>query len=168
MHARLHHAFFAEFLQLDAIATRRDPDGSGPLTSGFDDVFQEVTNFTQPTGTREEARKNKDPVLVPCNVDTNTMDALQQMLAGNSPTSKLVIVVAWRTMRAMGLLRKDTGAPIIRVNDELVSFRDRCKNVVFKPEFPLFVTQVAPSFGIADVPDLFNFTVEERKRGANG
>ena len=45
MRGRLINPFAAELAQLDTAATAADPDGPGPLTSGYDADFQETVLF---------------------------------------------------------------------------------------------------------------------------
>ena len=42
MRGRLINPFLAELAQLDMAATAADPDGAGPLTSGYDSDFKET------------------------------------------------------------------------------------------------------------------------------
>ena len=168
MRGRLHHKFWAEFAQLDAIQTRADPDGAGPLTSGYDDDFDEIMVFTTPAGQREEARVDQDSVFVPCNVQDTTWEALMQLMAGNSPDTKIVIVTHRKDLERMNLINPLTGETLVRVNDRVLSFRDRCKNVLYQPRFPFYVTQVMPTWGIGEKPDLVLFTCEDREQFARG
>lgn len=163
MRGRLHHKFFAEIAQLDAVHTRADdPDGAGPLTGGYDDDFDEILVFTTPAGVREEARVDEPSVFIPCNVASESWEALAQMAAGNSPQSKVEIIVHRRDLEAMDLINGDTGELLIRTSDKLVSLRDECKRYVYLFRAPLFVVQVAPSFGIGTTPDLFTLSIDNR------
>lgn len=169
MRGRLHHKFYAEIAQLDAVHTRTDdPDGTGPLTSGFDDDFDEIMVFTSPTTGRQEARVDQAPVFVPCNVIDTSWEALLQLMAGNSPDTKIVMVTHRRALEAMQLIRPETGESIIRVNDRVVSFRDKCQRMIYQPRTPFYITQVQPTFGIGEKPDLVLFTCEDRESFARG
>lgn len=163
------HKQLAEFTLLDAARTRDEdpPDDAGEVTSGYDDDFHEVVVFTQ-NGKRVEARKDTPSIFVACNVVTESWDALRQLTAGNSPTSKIEIVIHRRTLECLDLIDCDTGQAKIRVNDKLISIRDRCKRMAYKPQFPLYVVEVAPIFGIGETPDLIQITCEDRERFATG
>ncbi len=163
MRSRLHHKFFAEILMLDAVHTRADdPDAGGPLVSGYDDDFDEILVFTTPTGQREEARVDQPPLFVPCNVASTAWEGLQEMMAGNSPTSRVELIVHRKDLEAMELMNTETGEAIVRPSDKLVSLRDECMHYVYKFRAPLFVVGVAPSFGIGTTPDLFTLSIDNR------
>jgi hypothetical protein len=167
MRGRLHHTFFAEILMISNIETRKDPDGAGALTSGYDDDFDEIMVFTGPKG-REEARRDEHAILVECNIETDSWEAMQQYAQGNTPDTNIIMIVHRRELERKALINVERGEPIIRVNDKLVSIRDRCQRVVYRPREPFYVTQVRPTFGIGTTPDLFNFTLEDREQAVRG
>jgi hypothetical protein len=165
MRGRLHHTFLAEFVQIDAAQTRtQDPDDVGDtLSGGFDDDFDEIFVFTKADGSRVSAKQEQPPVFLACNVETESWQALQQMMAGNAPNTQVVIVVHRRSLEELQLFDPKTGDTLIRVNDKLVSLRDSCRCVLARPRRPWYVTQIAPSFGIGTTPDLYSFTIEDRE-----
>ena len=169
MHSRLHHRFWIEFAQLDAISTRADdPDGAGPLTGGFDDDFGELLVFTTPAGARQSTRQDKPSVFVPCNIASEKWEVLQQLMAGNSPDTSLQVIASRYVLQQMLLINPDNGECLIRVNDRALSVRDRCRNTVMQFRQPFYVTQVRPTFGIAETPDLIVFTLEDRENFPRG
>lgn len=170
MRARLYSVLFAEVAMLDAVATRTlDPDGAGALVSGFDDDFKEIVVVDQSgSPNRVSARQEQDHILIPCNVEIDSLEALQQLHTGNVPTSKVRLVFAAKDMQAMNIVRGDTGEPLVRVNDRLVSIRDSCGRVVRAVRTPpgLFVTEMEPRFGFSQQgTDLFVATFEPRDQG---
>jgi hypothetical protein len=68
MRGRLINPFLAEIAQLDTVATAADPDAAGPAVSGYDPDFKETLVLGTPGGERVDARKEKVPIRVPCQV----------------------------------------------------------------------------------------------------
>ncbi len=174
MRPRVLSSFFAEFAQLSAIATRKDPKATADPhaivpTSGYDDDFKETIMLID-QGVRTSARKESTPVFIPCQVEADTMDALSQQAAGNVPDAKIVVVTAYKDLERMRLIDPDTGECMVKVNDRLVSIRDRCMCVIRAIRTPpgLYVTQCLPSYGFGGRPDLLMFTLEDREQGAKG
>jgi hypothetical protein len=170
MRGRLYHKFFAEFGTIDAQTIREVPTGTDPeLASGFDDDFGEVIVFTTPNGAREQARK-EETVLIPCNIENEAEEALDQRAAGNSPNSRLVVVVTRKTLDRMNLVNKENGESKIRVNDRLVSIQDKCGTIVraFVKPPSMYVTESKWIFGISQLPELLLLTCEEREQFTRG
>ena len=74
MRGALINPFTAEIARLDTVATKADPDGAGPATSGYDDVFREpiVIDDSDPTtNVRTFTRAEQNLIRVPCQVETN-------------------------------------------------------------------------------------------------
>lgn len=166
MRGRLHHKFFAEIGMFSAIDTKKDPDGAGPLQSGFDDDFNEIMVFTAPDGARTNAREDEPSVFIPCIIETDSWEALQQYQAGNQPNTNIIITSHRKELERLELLNVERGEPLVRVNDRMLSIRDDCKRIIYKPRAPFYITQVRPAFGIGRTPDLFNFTLEDRENFA--
>lgn len=167
MRGRLYEPFLAEIFQLDVVATSADPDAAGKLTTGMDDDFKTVATYTDTQGKRREARKEKAPVLIPCQIEINSFDTLQMMPTGVDANARVVLVMHYRTLEAMGLIDMGTGECAIRISDRLATIRDQCLNIVHVIRMPagLYVTAVVPSFGIGTRPDLLLVTFEERVQG---
>jgi hypothetical protein len=55
---RLVNAFLAEITRLDTVATAADPDGAGPLASGYDPDFKETVVLGD-AGDRRDARRRR-------------------------------------------------------------------------------------------------------------
>lgn len=167
MRPRLHHAFFLEIAMLDAISTRADTEG-GKVASGFDDDFGETVVVTTTAG-RTKSRK-EETVLIPSQLETPLVEALQQLHTGNVPDTRIQAVWARKDLAAMGLIVPESGEPLPRVNDRLVSVRDKCKSLVWEVRTPpgLYITQVAPAFGISRRADLYVVTFEDREQFVRG
>ena len=79
MRGRLINPFLAEIAQLDTVATSADPDGPGSGLSGYDSDFKETVVLESPGGGRTDARREKPPLRVPCQVEVGAFEALQPL-----------------------------------------------------------------------------------------
>jgi len=165
---RLIDPFLAEIARVDYAGTAADPDGPGPLTSGFDPDFRETVLLpTGPRG-RTDARRELPPLRLPCQVEVGTFEAMQQMEGGNSPDSRIVLVFHFRDLERGGLVNGSTGAALLQVNDRLVAIYDVAGRLVQAVRTPpgLYITQVQPQgFGIGRARNLLLVTFEDRELG---
>ena len=171
MRGRLINPFLAELARLDTVATAADPDGPGPLTSGYDPDFKE-TVIVPATGERgTDARKEMPSIRIPCQVEVGTFEALQQLASGNSPDSKVTLVFHFRDLERTGLVDPGTGDALLRVNDRLVAIYELAGRLVQAIRTPpgLYATEVQPqSFGLGLSRNLLLVTFEERELGVRG
>jgi hypothetical protein len=171
MRGRLINPFLAEIAQLDTLATAADPDGAGPGVSGYDPDFKEMVIFGAPAGERIDARKEKPPIHVPCQVEVGAFEALQQLAAGNSPNSRIVLVFHFRDLERMGLVDMATGEALLRINDRLVAIHRMDGVLVQAVRTPpgLYATEVQPqSFGLGLSRNLLLVTFDEREIAVRG
>ena len=172
MRGRLIDPFSAEIAQLDVAATAADPDDSGPLTSGYDQDFKETVMVPSATWRGVDARREKPPIQVPCQVEVAAFNELQELLTGNSPRSQLTLVFHFVDLERMNLVDLKTGAALLRVNDRLVSIRDyHTGEVVQTVRTPpgLYITEAQPqSFGLGLRRNLLLATFNERALGPKG
>ncbi len=167
MRGRLINPFLAELARLDTVATAADPDGPGPLTSGYDPDFKETVVLPSPGN----ARREQPPIRLPCQVEIGTFEALQQLASGASPNSKVVLVFHFRDLERVGLVDPATKDALLRVNDRLVAIHDLDGNLVQAIRTPpgLYATEVQPqSFGLGLCRNLLLVTFEERELGVRG
>jgi len=153
MRGRLIFKFLAELRRLNADAmAATDPDGPGPLTSGYDPDFKEPVLMDQDDdGAGERTRQEHRPVLVPCQVEPEVVDALRMLPAGQSPRAKLVLTFHFRNLERLGLVDASTGAPLIQAGDRLGALHDRRGELVqsFRNPPGLYVTETkASGFGL--------------------
>lgn len=171
MRGRLINPFLAELAQLDTVATAADPDGAGPIASGYDPDFKETVVFTAPGGERVDARTEKPAIRVPCQVEVGVFEALQQLAAGNTPNSRIVLVFHFRDLERMGLVDPGTGESLLRVNDRLVAIHTIKGELVQAIRTPpgLYASEVQPqSFGIGLSRNLLLVTFDEREVAVRG
>lgn len=112
MHVRLINPLTIELARLDTAVTR----AVGDYDPHFGEPRARVVR-----GERVLARDEKQPIRLRAQIEDETMDALRQMDAGNSPEAKLTCVVDFEELRAKDLVDKDTGAARINVNDRLTA-----------------------------------------------
>ncbi|HTP30229.1 MAG TPA: hypothetical protein VMK12_31795 [Anaeromyxobacteraceae bacterium] len=167
MRGRLLNAFVAELAQLDVAATAADPDGSGPLASGYDPDFKETVLLPTGGSVGTDARKEKPALLLPCQVEVGAFEALQELASGNSPASRVTLVFHFRDLEERGLVDPATGDALIRVNDRLVAIRDRHDSFVQAIRTPpgLYVREAQPQFGLGTSRNLLAVTFEQREQG---
>ena len=173
MRGRLINPFAAEIAQLDVAATAADPDGPGPLASGYDADFQEPAVVPDSAGAgNHDARREKPPILVPCQVEVQSFGALTELVNGNSPRSHLILVFHFFDLEQLGLVDPVTGEATLRVGDRLVSLRDlRTGALVQAIRTPpgLYLTEPQPQgFGLARRRNLFFAAFDERALGPRG
>jgi hypothetical protein len=113
MRGRLIVPFLVQLHRVDYAATAADPDGAGPLVSGFDPDFKEPIRLD----TGESARKEHDPILVPCQPEDNVYDQLNQQAGGNDPTMRMVFTFHFEDLEEMNLVDPTTGNAMISTGD---------------------------------------------------
>lgn len=165
---RLIFPFVVELAQLDTAATAADPDGAGPLTSGYDEDFREpVTVLADPADqVGVSARVESGPIQFRAQIEPSMFERLEAMISGGSPKSRFAIVAHFRELERDGLVGPD-GAALIRKNDRLVRILTTKGALVRDiPDPPgLFVHQVQDrGFGPGGQRNLLLITFEERER----
>lgn len=171
MRGRLLQIFSAELAQLDTAGTASDPDGPGPLTSGYDPDFQETVLVPSAQGPGNDARREKPPLKVPCQIEVQTFGELAELATGNSPRSRLVLVFHFVDLERRGLVDPATGEALLRVGDRLVAIRDhRTGRLVQAIRTPpgLYLIEPQPQFGLAGQRNLLLATFGERALGTQG
>lgn len=172
MRGRLIFPFIVELAQLDTQATEADPDGAGPLTSGYDETFREpLMVLADPDDQTGESTRVESVISFPAQIEPNMFEKLEMLAGGVSPMSRFGIVAHYSDLEDLDLVDVSTGQPKIRVNDRLHRILDCDGNLVeVIPEVPgLYVTQVqSRGFGFVNTRNLLLVTFEERKLSARG
>jgi hypothetical protein len=149
-----------------------DPDGPGPLTSGYDADFQETVLVPSSGGRGRDACREKPPIRVPCQVEIQVFDQLSEIATGNSPRSHLVLVFHFADLEHLGLVDPITGDALLRSGDRLVAIRDlRTGELVqaIRTSPGLYLTEAQPqSFGLGARRNLLLATFGERALGPQG
>jgi hypothetical protein len=132
---RLISPFIADIAQLDTSATEADPDGSGPLTSGYDPEFNEVVKLPSADPGGASARVEKTIVQIPCQVEVDVLDKQDMAPSGDIGQQLMRLVFHFEDLEDLGLVQA-SGQSAIGVNDRLVAIR-RCPGLELVREFPL-------------------------------
>lgn len=171
MRGRLINPFLAEIAQLDTVATGADPDGPGPLISGYDDDFKETVIVGSSPQTRADTRREKPLLRIPCQVEVSTLETLEQFSTGASPHSRLTLVFHFEHIEQAGLVDEATGVAVLRVNDRLSAIYACDGQLVHSVRTPpgLYAIEVQPqSFGMGLSRNLLVVTFQERAVAARG
>jgi hypothetical protein len=117
---RLIFPFLVELYQLDTAATEADPDGAGPLASGYDDAFREPIQILESPDdqTGKSARVESAPILFLAQIEPIQFEKLNMMQGGDSPSSLFSIVLHYADLERRGLVDA-TGHAMIRKGDRL-------------------------------------------------
>lgn len=174
MRGKLIFRFLAEIHRLDTISmATSDPDGSGPLISGYDPDFKEsVLRDSNDDGLGERYRAEFPSVRIPCQVDTKAFEELQMLASGNAPRSRIDLVFHFKDLERMELIDATTGDALIRPGDRLSAIRDLCGDLVQEVRTPpgLYVTEARPiGFGLNMTKpsrNLLLVSFEDRTQGA--
>lgn len=146
---RLIQPFLIELRQLDLAGTAADPDGAGPLDSGFDPDFKEPVRVGGVTN-----RVEFEAIKVPCQVEEETPEQLLQRQAGNDPDYRLGIVFHFADLERLGLVTDD-GIAKIHVNDRATAIYSSNGELAMRldtegPQSGLFCIKAEPrSFGLS-------------------
>lgn len=150
MRGRLVFPFLVEVVQLDTLTTSIDPDGAGPLTSGYDVDFKEPVRLPPGTGAGPgaSALRYKTPVQIPAQIEQGEWLKLKAFFNGDSPDTKIVCVMHFPWLEDNGYV-DDEGNAMIRIGDRMTAIYDEDGVVQATIKDPVFVTQVQPgSFGL--------------------
>lgn len=147
---RLIFPFLAELYQLDTAATEADPDGAGPMTSGYDKDFRETLHVPDDIGDKqigESARKEKAKIRLECQVEPGTFEAMSMLFSGQIPDTQMALLFHFAELEARGLVDKASGDAMIRPGDRLGGLYDIKGSVVQRIKNPpgLFVTEARPT-----------------------
>ncbi len=156
-----------ELAQLDTTATAADPDGSGPLTSGYDDIFREPFIVPEDTDdTTGEVIRCETFISLPAQIETRVFTQLSQLFDGANPQSAIELVFHYKDIERLGLLDPTTGICTIRNNDRLNSITDMDGNLVMEVPAGLYITEVRDSgFGFGKRRNLLVATLQDREQG---
>lgn len=137
MRGRLIFPFLAELHRLDPLAMSTQPPG-------YDDDFKEPALFdSDGDGVGDSFRREHPPVRVPCQVETESLNALRMTPSGNTPQSSLDLVFHFRDLERLGLVDVPSGEALIRPSDRLGALFDGDGELVWAVRTPpgLYVTE---------------------------
>ncbi len=155
---------------LDTVTTDSDPDGAGPLTSGYDHDLGDVIPYDVGSpAVRTSSRREKSAIRVPVQVETDRYDDTQQVGQGNTLNREMTLVMHAADLKARGLIDAD-GIPTICRGDRLAEIRHKKTNaLIMSVTLPhgLYVEEVRPcSFGLSGGDrNLFLVRLSSRSQG---
>lgn len=138
--------FIARIALLDTEAMQRDPDGAGPLVSGYDEDFQEPVVIKRNSDDRVGDVLRKESLIeAPAQIDPRVFDAISQVLGGTSPNTDIELTFHFQNLEQLNLVDRD-GIPKISIADRLDSIWTCDGRLVQDIPLPgLFVTQTRPA-----------------------
>ncbi len=172
MAGRLIFPFLAEIAQLDIQGTAADPDGAGPLQSGYDEIYREtqlISSMTSELGV--DARVEKALVRVPAQFHTGPtigdLMALKETTSGNVATASVQVLMMFSDLDSLGLVDSNTGTALIKIGDRLSAVYTLGGELVQQILTPpgLYVTKAVPIYGLKSVRSLLEVTFESRDTG---
>ncbi len=167
---RLIFPFLCEIASLDLVATAADPDGAGPLTSGYDPIFRETVILPSVDRIGTSGRVEAATYKIPGQFSEGTNAFLQLMMAptGNLSTIEFSLVFFFPDLERAGLVEASTGLAKIKVGDRLVAIYDKFGNLSHKvPKVPgAYVSKAEPHFGLNGGKNLLMVTFRGRDPGA--
>lgn len=157
----------AVFRRLDTIATAADPDGAGPLTTGYDDAFASPVVFDNPA--RISSRKEGPQLRIPVQVQSEEYDNPIQTAQGTSMRHRMVLAAHFKDLRKLGLVDAVTGLPRLQVGDRLdrLEHKNGSLTMAIDQQQGLYVTSLTPvSFGLSALTrNLLLINLESRATG---
>lgn len=146
MRGRLIFPFLAELYRLDPGAMAGQPPG-------YDDDFKEPALLdSDGDGVGNAFRRERPPVRLPCQVETETIEAMRMMPSGNAPQSRLELVFHFGDLERQGLVDMASGEALLRPGDRLGGLFDTDGELVWAVRTPpgLYVTEARPTgFGLS-------------------
>ena len=163
--------FVARIGLLDTAAMAADPDGAGPLTSGYDPVFKSPIVVKQDADdTVGQVLRIEKIIEAPCQIDPKVFDSINQVLGGTSPDASIELTFHFKDLERLNLVHGD-GIPRISLADRLDCILT-CNGEIVQdiPDPPgLFVSQVRPAgFGLSLINprrNLLVVTLTDRDQG---
>lgn len=171
MRGRLINPFLVEIYRLDQAGTAADPDGAGPLTSGYDDVYREAVVIPSADLIGTDARLEHAAVRVPAQMHTGPtpgqMAALKETVTGNVASGNIQILVHFQDLDRLGLVDADTQMALLKVGDRLDAIYSMDGVLVQKILTPpgLYCTEAVPIFGLGSTRNLLQLSFESRDSG---
>jgi hypothetical protein len=152
---RLLFPFLAEIFRRDPAHTTYDPD------------FRESVVVGSGEGPGTPDRAERPPVLLLCQVEPESDEALQPMGAGNDPHTRLRLVFHLADLEARGLVDAETGEALVRVGDRLGALLTRTGGLVRRFSPGLYAVEArAIGWGLGGRQNLLLVMFERRPTAA--
>ena len=157
----------AVIARLDPTATRADPPGA--QTVGYEDAFGEPAVLPSDDRVGTSARVEQATVSVPCQFEDGTYDKQDMHAAGDSPDSRVVLVMHRDDLAELDLISATTGDALITKGDRLVRLEATDGTLIQTiPDPPgLFVTEARPiGADLGQQWNLLMVRLDDRERAA--
>ena len=148
--------------RLSITETRRiDPDGAGPLTSGYDPDFREPYLYSD-SEVAKTTERWEVPIRIPCQVETMGFEELNKVFGGNAPNSRMVFILHNRTLASLDLLPRNSqcgyGSRILLNTGDRIDAIEKAGvpgYVIQSFQEPLYIHRIDPaSWGMGEGFDL--------------
>jgi hypothetical protein len=171
MRGRLINPFLLEIARLDIESTAGDPDGAGPRTSGYDDVYRETAVLPSGNLIGTDARVEYPLVRVPAQLHTGPtpgqLMALKATVTGNVAAAFLQALMMFDDLERLELVDGDTQTALVKVGDRLNAIYTMDGVLVQQIPTPpgMYVVQAVPIFGLGGTRNLLEVSFESRDTG---
>ncbi len=171
MRGRLIFPFLAEIGRLDQEATAADPDGAGPLTSGYDDVYRETVTLPAADRVGTDSRVERALIRIPAQFHTGPTPGQVMMLkptvTGNVATGNIQLLVHFEDLERLALIDSDTKGALLKVGDRLHAVYKMDGTLIQLIQTPpgLYCTEAVPIFGLGGDRNLLQLSFESRDQG---
>lgn len=158
--------FLCEIAPLDIVASAADPDGAGPLTTGYDPDFRE--RVVLPTSDRIGNDRRVEGALfqIPGQFgSTDQFKRLQMAATGNLDNTGFTILFHFMDLETLGLVEPTTGTALIKVGDRLNAIYSMGGELVQVVTSTTFITEAQPIFGLERTRNLLCCTFKSRDAG---
>lgn len=164
---RLIFPFTVELGLLDTAAMAADPDGTGPLTSGYDDEFREPIVVGAAGSAPGHTLRRETIHRFLAQIEDNTEGLVDVMASGNSPVNMLGLVFHYKDLESIGAVELVSGKPIIKApGARLISIRNPVDGTLIErfDDAPGFWATQSKSmgFGLGPTRNLLLVIFEER------
>jgi hypothetical protein len=123
LRGRLIWPVVARFARLSLSGTAADPDGAGPLTTGYDPDFRApVAVHAGGSQVGTPARAELADLDLDVQVEDQAWEALREMRTGDAERVEMSLVIHFRQLERLGLVDATTGDALApRIGDRLKS-----------------------------------------------
>lgn len=164
---RLIFPFLVELGLLDTAATAADPDGAGPLASGYDDEFREPVSLAT-SGSKPGVIHRVEVVQqFYAQIEDDVGDLVDMRASGNSPMNAIGLVFHYADLEAAGAVQMHSGKATIKApGARLIAVRNpRTRQVIERYDSPpgYWATQAkSMGFGLGPFRNLLFVLFEDR------
>lgn len=167
---RLIFPVLVEVFRLDRAAMAADPDGGGPLTSGWDPDYKEPILETNANRTGAPRRVEMAAVRIPAQVETETYDRVRITQTGDVKAGRMVFVIHFEELERLSLVSPTTGICLLVRGDRVGgTYTPAGALIQTFPDPPgLYVIEPQVIFGLGQQRNLLALVCGSRDQGGSG